>query len=74
MYAIEFEADIRDGVVKIPEEFAHLKNSHAKIVVVVDEQEATRGEPVSLDFSDCDVAGFADKDGVEVQRDLRNEW
>ncbi|NWO04467.1 MAG: hypothetical protein HLX50_01825 [Alteromonadaceae bacterium] len=37
MYAIEFEADIQDGVVKIPPEYARLKNTHARVVVMVEE-------------------------------------
>lgn len=36
MYAVEFEADIRDGVVKIPEQYVRLKNTHARIVVMLE--------------------------------------
>jgi len=36
VYAIEFEADIRDGVLKIPEQYARLKNAHARIVVLLE--------------------------------------
>jgi len=39
MYAVEFEADIRDGVVKIPEGYARLKNTHARVVVLVEESD-----------------------------------
>jgi len=38
MYAVEFEADIRDGVVKIPERYARLKNTHARIVVLLESE------------------------------------
>ena len=37
MYAIEFEADIENGVVKIPPEYSRLKNAHARVVVMVEE-------------------------------------
>jgi hypothetical protein len=37
MYAVEFEAEIRDGVVKIPDRYARLKNGYAKVVVMVEE-------------------------------------
>lgn len=37
MYAIEFEADIENGVVKIPPEYARLENAHARVVVMVEE-------------------------------------
>ncbi|TDN95750.1 hypothetical protein [Halomonas ventosae] len=40
MYAVEFETDIRDGIVKIPEEHERLKNAHARVVVLVEEPEA----------------------------------
>ncbi len=36
MYAIEFEAQIKDGVVKIPEQYARLMNAHARVVVLID--------------------------------------
>lgn len=36
MYAIEFEAQIKDGVVKIPEQYARLMNAHARVVVPID--------------------------------------
>lgn len=40
MYAIEFEADIQNGVVKIPPEYARLRNIHARVVVMVGESKA----------------------------------
>ena len=43
MYAIEFEADIENGVVKIPSEYAQLRNIHARVVVMVEEPK-TEGE------------------------------
>lgn len=39
MYAIEFETDIQDGVVRIPPEYALLKNTHARVVVIVEESQ-----------------------------------
>ena len=38
MYAVEFEAEIRDGVVRIPEEYARLRNGHARVVVLLDDE------------------------------------
>lgn len=40
MYAIEFETEIRDGVVRIPDEYARLKNGRARVVVLVEDSEA----------------------------------
>lgn len=42
MYAIEFETDIQDGVVKIPSQYTRLKNAHARVVVMVEEPKADR--------------------------------
>lgn len=39
MYAIEFETEIRNGVMVIPEKYARLKNTHARVVVLVDEDD-----------------------------------
>lgn len=43
MYAVEFEAEIRDGVVRIPEEYARLRNGHARVVVLLEDE----SEPAS---------------------------
>ncbi|SFM52367.1 hypothetical protein SAMN05421721_10829 [Ectothiorhodospira mobilis] len=37
MYAVEFEADIRDGVVRIPDRYARLHNAHARVVLLLEE-------------------------------------
>ncbi|MBD3655342.1 hypothetical protein [Marinobacter sp.] len=37
MYAIEFETEIRDGIVRIPEQYTRLKNGHARVVVLLDD-------------------------------------
>lgn len=34
MYAIEFEADIRDGAVKIPEGYKSLQARHVRVVIL----------------------------------------
>ncbi len=40
MYAVEFETDIRNGMVKIPDQYARLKNAHARVVLLVEEPDA----------------------------------
>ncbi|WP_416137220.1 hypothetical protein ACM26W_11970 [Halomonas sp. HK25] len=78
MYAIEFEADIRDGLVKIPERYARVKNGRARIVVLIDEGEtpdtiaAIREK--SINFSDYQIDTFQDVDGVAWQREQRDAW
>ncbi len=50
MYAIEFETDIRDGVMLIPEQYERLRNTHARVVVLIDEGE-THSDPEIRAFS-----------------------
>ncbi|SEM14021.1 hypothetical protein SAMN04488129_1288 [Halomonas daqiaonensis] len=40
MYAIKFEADIRDDVVRIPDEYKSLKNKHARVVILLEDDQA----------------------------------
>lgn len=71
MYAIEFETEIKDGTVKIPEQYGRLKNGHARIVVLMDEETTA---PVSISFKGQSINAFKDKDGVSLQRELRDDW
>ncbi|OOC11202.1 MULTISPECIES: hypothetical protein [Thioalkalivibrio] len=59
MYAIEFETDIRDGVVRIPGEYARLNNTHARVVVLVDDGDA----------KDADVQAFSEHSASTI-----DEW
>jgi len=73
MYTIEFEADIRNGLVKIPDAYHQLENKHAKIVLMVDERLPQQVE-AELDFTSTDIQSFSGKDGLELQRTMRDEW
>jgi hypothetical protein len=78
MYAIEFETEIRDGMVKIPERYARVKNGRARIVVLVSEDETLETEAAirekSIDFSDYPIEAFQEVDGVAWQREQRDAW
>jgi len=37
MYAIEFEADVKDGMIKIPPQYKELNSKHLKIIALLDE-------------------------------------
>lgn len=58
MCAVEFEAEIRDGVVKIPEHYARLKNGHAKVVVMIEDS-----------FADPDVKALSEHSASTIE-----EW
>ncbi|WP_249979280.1 hypothetical protein [Vreelandella olivaria] len=77
MQAIEFETDIQNGIVKIPDEYAHLKNRHARIVVFYENTAVETGEsaqPSGVDFTSVKAPTLTTHDGVEYQRGLRDEW
>ncbi|QEP43618.1 hypothetical protein D5085_11080 [Ectothiorhodospiraceae bacterium BW-2] len=38
MYAIEFETEVSDGVVKIPENYKLTKNQHVRVVILLENQ------------------------------------
>ncbi|MGP9768313.1 hypothetical protein ACT3UM_21575 [Halomonas sp. AOP13-D3-9] len=77
MHAIEFETDIQNGVVKIPEEYGYLKNRHARIVVLyentIDESNVSASQ-AGIDFASVKAPSLAAQNGVEYQRKLRDEW
>ncbi len=74
MYAIEFEADIQNGIVKLPAEYTALQNSHAKIVIMVKDEIAPGIKESPLDLSDVEIEAFQGRDAVEIQREIRDEW
>ena len=78
MYAIEFEAEIRDGLVKIPERYARVKNGRVRIVVLVSEDEGPETnasiQEKSINFSDYQIDAFQDVDGIAWQREQRDAW
>jgi len=77
MRAIEFEVDIQDGVVKIPDEYAYLMNKHARIMVLYDASAEEGGvvrQQEGIDFSGVKAPSLATQDGVEYQRSQRDEW
>jgi hypothetical protein len=66
MYAVEFEADIRNGVVKIPDEFVRLKNTHARVVVLVDEADANPDTHALSDHSASTIGDWRAPDEDDV--------
>jgi len=77
MRAIEFEVDIQDGVVRIPDEYAYLKNRHARIMVLYDSSSEESGvvrQQGGIDFSCVKAPSLTTHEGVEYQRSQRNEW
>ena len=74
MYAIEFEADIQNGIVKIPEIYRQLDNAHAKIVVMVNDERLQAPREAELDFTNTDIKAFSGRDALDIQKTMRDEW
>ncbi|MGZ8944554.1 MAG: hypothetical protein ACXW1W_03915 [Methylococcaceae bacterium] len=39
MYAIEFQADIKNGMIKIPSQYNKLNSKHVKVIALIDDSE-----------------------------------
>ncbi len=52
MYAIEFEADIHNGMIKIPSEYKNLNSKHLKIIALLDDSEIIKPIEENLQFTD----------------------
>jgi len=68
MQAIEFETDITNKVIEIPEEYKELYSKHVKVIVLVEEDDA------HYDFSDLKGKLEWTGDELKEQRKIRNEW
>lgn len=74
MYAVEFEADIRNGTVKVPEIYRHFDNVHAKVVLLVNDDRIRPQSEVELDFSSTEIKSFSAQDALSIQKAMRDEW
>ncbi len=52
MYAIEFEADVKDGMIKIPSQYRELYSKHIKVIALLDESITARPVEEKPLFSD----------------------
>ena len=75
MYAIEFEADVVDGRIQLPEEYRSLESTHLKAIILLPEKPgASETAPRKYDFRDLAGQLTWQGDAVEEQRKLRDEW
>ena len=42
MYAIEFEADVQDGMIKIPIQYKEFYSKHIKVIALLDDSETIK--------------------------------
>lgn len=70
MYTIEFEADIQNGVIKIPTEYSSLKNRHARVVILLDDtSNNNENQQTTGSFNAAELRAISDHSANLVQ-----EW
>ncbi|MEI6336331.1 MAG: hypothetical protein WCS87_17365 [Methylococcaceae bacterium] len=52
MYAIEFEADVQNGLIKIPSQYKELDSKHLKIIALLDDSETIKPMQENQQFTD----------------------
>ncbi|MFI3186263.1 MAG: hypothetical protein QX198_09825 [Methylococcaceae bacterium] len=52
MYAIEFEADVHNGMIKIPSQYKELNSKHVKIIALFDDSETFNPIKENRQFTD----------------------
>ena len=52
MYAIEFEADVQNGMIKIPNEYKNLDSKHLKIIALLDDTLNIKPAEENTEFTD----------------------
>ncbi|MAN51534.1 hypothetical protein [Marinimicrobium sp.] len=75
MYAIEFEADVIDGQIRLPDEYKALESTHLKAIILIPDAPTAIKEPANkYDFKDLSGKLTWEGDAVEAQRKIRDEW
>ena len=52
MYAIEFEADVQNGFIKIPSQYKELESKHLRIIALLDNSEMIKPMQENKQFTD----------------------
>ena len=79
MRAIEFETTIRHGLIHIPSYYKNMKNTQAKVIVMVDEdseiENYDRSSLIRI-LSKAHKTGLFNEigDSVSWQKQQRNDW
>jgi hypothetical protein len=68
MRAVEFEAEVKNNLIEIPQEYKKFVSKHVKVIVMLEDVSP------KYDFSDIEGKLEWTGDDVKVQRELRDEW
>jgi hypothetical protein len=66
MYAIEFEADLKDGTLKIPDAYKSLTDQHVRVVMLLERQSGDPELRAMSNHSAVRVEEWCDKTEDEV--------
>ncbi|MBM7333646.1 MAG: hypothetical protein ABGX87_16915 [Alcanivorax sp.] len=66
MYAIEFETIIRNGIMVVPEQYARLKNTRARVVILVENSESDQEVRALSNHSAGTIEEWTDPEEDEV--------
>jgi hypothetical protein len=76
LHTIEFDAEIIDGIINVPQEFHEVFNGYVKVILVTQSNQGTNKESTEktkiLDFSKHQISSFQDINPVEFQRRIRD--
>jgi hypothetical protein len=78
MEALEFSAQIEEGVIRLPEEFEAYRNIYARIIILTEKpinllSKKERLKAVMLEMGEKNIFSKI-ADGVKWQKEVRNEW
>ncbi|HBM16707.1 MAG TPA: hypothetical protein DD381_10255 [Lentisphaeria bacterium] len=77
MYAVEFEADAVNGIIKIPEKHKNLYSKHLKLIALIDDLSKVNSSTSQTDWKNVKKQlGWLklEKDPISWQKEIRNEW
>ena len=79
MKTIEFETTIRDGLIHVPSNYRNMKNTQAKVIIMIDENHETENYDKKLllkMFSKANKTALFNQisDSVSWQQQQREDW
>lgn len=77
MYAVEFEADAKNGIIKIPSKHKLLYSKHMKLIALIDDPAKVNSSTNQTDWEKAKKQlGWLklDKDPVAWQKEIRSQW
>jgi len=71
MYAVQFEADIYNVLLRVPSIYKEIDHAHVIVTLTLEDDKQKLSK---IDFSSYVIKAFDDTDPLEYQRQARDEW